>query len=266
MTLDEAIDTLDALAAVAPAAGGAVRLELAGTEATLTIDHAEARNAVTLGMMADLARSVRRLGAWDGGILRLRAAGSREFCSGGHLGQVRRAIRGEAGALAMAEAMTATLDGLLALPVISVAELDGAAIGGGAELATATDFRVGGARARIHFVHARLGIAPGWGGAGRLALHVGSRSALRLLAAGEALDPEAARRVGLLDEAADTASAAAAALLGPIAGQATVALRAVKAQIAASRAGDRGGEGRAFAGVWGGPAHTAALQALGRGG
>lgn len=266
MTLDDASQALAALAADAPPAGGRIHLTLDGGEARLEIDHPEARNAVTLGMMCELAAAVRRLQGWEGGLLRVSARGGRVFCSGGHLGQVRRAIRGEAGAIAMADAMTAVLDGLLALPQISVTELDGAAIGGGAELATATDFRVGGPAATVHFVHARLGIAPGWGGAGRLVHHLGSRHALAVLAAAEPLDAEAASRAGLLDRVGPDAADAADALLAPMRAHPPVALRAVKAQIAAARAGDRAGEARAFATVWGGPAHVAALEALGRGG
>lgn len=42
------------------------------------------------------------------------------------------------------------------LPLISVAAIDGAAVGGGAELSTSCDFRVAGPESRIHFVHVKV--------------------------------------------------------------------------------------------------------------
>lgn len=53
-------------------------------------------------------------------------------------------------------------------PLITVATLGGPAMGGGAELATTTDFRVMSTNAKIHFVQTRMGVSCGWGGTSRL--------------------------------------------------------------------------------------------------
>ena len=45
---------------------------------------------------------------------------------------------------------------LRALPLISIAAIEGGAIGGGAELSTACDFRVVSPRAHIQFVHVKV--------------------------------------------------------------------------------------------------------------
>ena len=59
--------------------------------------------------------------------------------------------------------MATSLDILRDLPLISVAVLEGGAVGGGAELATACDWRVVGPKgAWVQFVHVRMGISPGW--------------------------------------------------------------------------------------------------------
>ena len=49
--------------------------------------------------------------------------------------------------------------------MVSVAIVDGPAVGGGAELTTATDHRVFGPGAWLSFRQAALGVAAGWGGA-----------------------------------------------------------------------------------------------------
>jgi len=49
-----------------------------------------------------------------------------------------------------------------------VAALGGPAMGGGAELATSTDFRVMSTKAKIQFVQSRMGVSCGWGGTSRL--------------------------------------------------------------------------------------------------
>lgn len=261
MTPAEARDALTALAERVDPRPGTVRLALEGPRATLTLDNPGARNAITLQMMLQLVDALEALRDWDGATLVVQAEGP-VFCSGGHLGQVRRAVADREAAVTMARAMTAVLDGLLALPVISVCALDGPAIGGGAELCTATDFRVASDRGSVHFVHASLGIAPGWGGAGRLATHLGARRALRVLAESAPLDAATAHGLELIDATGPSARDAAQALLAPMQAHPPAAIRGIKAQIVAARLGDRDGEGAAFASVWGSPDHRAALARI----
>ncbi|KAG7256066.1 hypothetical protein CRUP_008080, partial [Coryphaenoides rupestris] len=85
------------------------------------------------------------------------------------------------------------------LPLVSVALVEGRALGGGAELTTACDFRLVTRDSRIQFVHKHMGLVPGWGGAARLVPIVGGRHALRLLAGALNVDPEAALQIGLAD-------------------------------------------------------------------
>ena len=163
--------------------------------------------------------------------------------------------------------MTAVLDGLLALPVPSVAALNGLAVGGGgAELAVACDWRVAGPDARIHFVHAHLGIAPGWGGTARLARLVGRNHALRVLTRGRPVSRGEAMTFGLIDHACDgDAVDEAQVWCARMLEHPPEAIRAIKAQVAAvapPRTTET--EARRFADVWLGPAHRAALEKLAR--
>jgi len=244
---------------------GRVELQMDGPVAHLRLDNPGSRSAMTLAMMVQLADAVEALGAFSGGVVVVSSTDPRAFCSGGHLADVTRAIDSPARAEQMFESMSCVLGTLSALPVISVAALDGLALGGGAELAAACDWRVVGPSGSMHFVHARLGIAPGWGGTERLTALLGRRSALEVLARAASIGPQEGVALGLFD-AVCTGEAVAGALawLAPILAHPPAALRAVKAQIVAATAGDRAAAAAAFAGVWGAADHQAALDRLAR--
>lgn len=251
--LDQAIAALEALAHDVPAAPGRVHLD----GDTLWLDHPPTRNALTVGMMADLARCVRTLRASDRRWVVLRGAGG-TFCSGGHLGQVRAALVEPAAGQVMCQAMTIVLDALATAPCLVIACVEGAARGGGAELLTAADHRLFAPDATVGFVQARLGITPGWGATARLVRQIGPTEALRWLSTAEVRDAEHlglfADRVGPVDETL-------AGFVAPLRSIPVVALHAVKAAVLAERPLLRtGGEADVFGRVWGGPVHRKALR------
>lgn len=86
------------------------------------------------------------------------------------------------------------------LPVPVVGCLPGHAVGGGAELALACDWRIADPAAELRFVHTGFGLIPGFGGLARLELLAGCGAALRLLATRAAVGAEEAVRIGLADE------------------------------------------------------------------
>ncbi|KAH9523675.1 enoyl CoA hydratase domain-containing protein 1, partial [Bulinus truncatus] len=92
-----------------------------------------------------------------------------------------------------------TLTRLLNLPLISVALIQGHTLGGGAELCTACDFRVMSPKAKIGFVHLKMGLTTAWGAATRLTKLLGHRKTLDLLCSAKILLPSAALRIGLVD-------------------------------------------------------------------
>ncbi|MEQ1504375.1 MAG: enoyl-CoA hydratase/isomerase family protein [Myxococcota bacterium] len=246
---------------------GAVRIAFDGELARITIDHPEARSAVSLSMMVDLADAVLALRAWPGALALISSTDPRSFCAGGHLGQVTRAVGAGSPAIEMARAMTVILDGLMDAPQITVAAIDGIALGGGAELATAADFRVAGPEARLHFVHARLGIAPGWGGAGRLTRIVGRRAALSLLTRARSVGPGEAVEIGLVDHRCDGGAVDAAMIwLADLRALPPEVVRGLKRQVVAAAPARVGAEveAEAFASLWGGPAHERGLAGLER--
>ena len=83
----------------------------------------------------------------------------------------------------------------------TVAAIDGAALGGGCELALACRYRVAtdNRRTQIGLPEVLLGIIPGWGGTQRLPRLIGVRAALGIIVAGKALNAGKAVRAGLVD-------------------------------------------------------------------
>ena len=87
-----------------------------------------------------------------------------------------------------------------ALPQVTIAAINGHALGGGCELSMACDFRLMVKDAKIGQPETRLGLIPGWGGTQRITKYVGLGWARRLLFSGEAITAEEACRIGLVDE------------------------------------------------------------------
>jgi len=153
---------------------------------------------MTLHMMTQLAEVVTTLQGLKKGIVIVTGQGM-QFCSGGHLQEVQRELMSPEHGSMMSGAMTAILEALFNLPCLTVAAVAGVAVGGGAELAMACDLRVFHPAAALHFVHARLGIVPGWGGTSRLLSLVGRQQTLKVLAESRRLSASEALDCGLAD-------------------------------------------------------------------
>jgi enoyl-CoA hydratase/carnithine racemase len=117
----------------------------------------------------------------------------------------------------------------------TIAAIDGAALGGGCELALACDLRVASDKAFFAQPEPSLGILAGAGGNWRLAQAAGQQVARRMLYTGARLSATDALTAGLVDELADDPSAAAAALAGKVARQSWRALELTKLALRAHR-------------------------------
>ncbi|KAL6108886.1 echdc1 [Pungitius sinensis] len=239
--------------------------------AVLTINYPSRMNAFSGSMMVELEERVSQLESWmDGkGVIVRGADGT--FCSGSDLTAVR-AISNPQDGMKMCMFMQNALTRLLRLPLISVALVEGRALGGGAELTTACDFRLMASGSVIQFVHKHMGLVPGWGGAARLTRIVGGQNALKLLAGALKVDPGLGLQIGLADgvvEAPRAAEGAGAALqqaenwLSHYTEGAAPVIRAVKKVVSSGRelplSEALRTEKEVFGTVWGGQANLQAL-------
>jgi enoyl-CoA hydratase/carnithine racemase len=110
----------------------------------------------------------------------------------------------------------------------TIAAIDGAALGGGCELALACDLRVASGKAFFGQPELALGILAGAGANWRLAQAVGQQVARRMLYTGARLSAGDALAHGLVDELAEEPEAAARALAGKITRQSWRALELTK--------------------------------------
>jgi enoyl-CoA hydratase len=134
-------------------------------------------------------------------------------------------------------------DRIQALPQVVVAEIGGAALGGGLELALACDLRVASTTAKFGLPEAALGLIPGAGGTQRLSWLCGRGVASRLILAGERISGSEAEQLGIVQWAfePDELAERAEAIVGRIASLSLTALREAKQLLAA--AGDRDRDG-----------------------
>jgi enoyl-CoA hydratase len=173
-------------------------LEVVKGVATLSIDRPRARNALALQTMAELDDALDAVSRSRARVLVIRGAGDKAFCAGGDLKELEH-MRSQADAAGMAKRMRATLDRIPQLAIPVVAGLNGDALGGGAELALACDFRIAAAHARIGFAQVSLGLMPAWGASERLASLVGRGRALSMLLGGQLMQAEEALHLGLVE-------------------------------------------------------------------
>ncbi|KAK5801851.1 ClpP/crotonase-like domain-containing protein [Linnemannia elongata] len=89
------------------------------------------------------------------------------------------------------------------LPIPTIAVIDGAALGGGLEMALCCDMRVGGGnkKVKIGLVETKLAIIPGAGGTQRLPRLIGIPKAKELIYSSKILNSAAAKEIGILNHA-----------------------------------------------------------------
>lgn len=149
------------------------------------------------------------------------------FASGADIAQLKERRRAEA----LAGINSTIFDRLARLPMPMIAALDGFALGGGAELSYAADFRLGTPQLRMGQPETNLGITAGAGATWRLRELVGEPLAKEILFAGKILTGEQCLAAGLITELVEPGEllAAAHALADRIGAQDALAVRLTKA-------------------------------------
>lgn len=195
-------------------------------------------NALGTGLVGALAAALDEVAA-DGEVrvLHLRS-GLPVFCAGADLAELRANLADPASVddqISAVRELQGVLARLESMPMATLAEVGGAAMGGGLELALACDLRVAAAEARLALPETRLGLVPGAGGTQRLTALCGPAVARRLILGAEVLDGAAAAGLGVVHWAVPRAELAAfaAGVADRLAEPPRAAVAAAKACIAA---------------------------------
>jgi len=214
-----------------------VRLERRASAAVVTIDRPDQRNALSRQTVLDLGRLGRELAGDDGvRLVVLTGAGDKAFCAGADLKE--RATMDDDGVREMLALYESELAWLEQSPFPVVAALNGAALGGGLELALTCELCVAAAHAVLGLPETSLGIIPAAGGTQRLPRLVGHSKALELVLLGTRIDAAEALTIGLVNRVAPAGTPVvddALAWLSPIIEGAPIAQRAALVALRTAR-------------------------------
>lgn len=131
-------------------------------------------------------------------VLILRSLVPKIFCAGADLQE--RLKMDSAEVPGFVSSLRSLISNVETLPTPVISAIDGVALGGGLELALATDIRVAAAEAKMGLVETRLAIIPGGGGTQRLPRIVGLAKAKELIYTARILDGKEAQQIGLVNE------------------------------------------------------------------
>lgn len=140
-------------------------------------------------------------------------------------------------AATMAQRFGAAFEALAGFKGVSIAALNGHAMGGGLECALVCDFRIAAAHVQMGLPEASVGLLPCAGGTQWLARTVGESWAKRMILLGERVDATTALRIGLVDAITDAGDAALEAVrwAEKVERQSSAAVAASKALMHAAR-------------------------------
>ena len=176
-----------------------VMLEVGNGLATLTINRPKAMNALNSETLCALNECLSELECReDVRVVILTGAGEKAFGAGADISEMvdTTAKQGRAMGLLACE----VFGRLEQMPQVTIAAVNGFALGGGCEIAMACDLRVAAETAKFGQPECGLGILPGFGGTQRLARLVGKARAKELIFTCDMIDAQEAWRIGLVNK------------------------------------------------------------------
>jgi len=206
---------------------GLVKLETRDRVAIAWLDHPPA-NALSPDTVDALRRAWDELSSSAVRALVIASANPRLFCAGADIKAFT--AMDEASGRAYVAGTHELLRAFERSSIVTIAAVNGLALGGGCELAMACDLRIAAASARFGQPEIKLGIIPGFGGTQRLARLIGPAKALELNLIGDPIRAQEAEALGLANRVVpdEELLATALALAETLAAQAPLAVEQIK--------------------------------------
>jgi enoyl-CoA hydratase len=151
-----------------------LRYEAGGPVTRIRFDRPQARNALSMQLSDELVAAIELVRRSDECKLLVISGEGDTFCAGDDITEMHLWGNANQG-MRRVRYYQQMADSLEALDKVTVAAVDGFAVGGGLELTMACDFVVATRRARWGMPEVDLGITPGWGGTTRMARLIGRR-------------------------------------------------------------------------------------------
>ncbi|QTD42414.1 enoyl-CoA hydratase/isomerase family protein [Sporosarcina sp. Te-1] len=176
-------------------------IEIKNQIATFTMNRPDMRNAINSNVMEGLEDFVSEVeNNQEISFAVITGSGEKAFCSGGDLSEFH-GFRTAEDAYPMLSRMAGILYRLSTLPVPVIALVNGAAVGGGCEIASACDYRLVSEKAKAGFIQGTLAITSGWGGTTQLIEKMGQHDVvLRFVSEATVLDASSLEAIGWATE------------------------------------------------------------------
>jgi methylglutaconyl-CoA hydratase len=199
--------------------------------ATITLNRPGAANALSMELAASVGHAFSRARGDESVRAVILTGAGKAFCAGADLKERRVMTLEET--RSFLRSLNGVVDAVAAFPRPVIAAINGAAFGGGLELALACDLRLAAEGAELGLVETRLGIIPGAGGTQRLARVAGVAVAKELILTGRRIGAARARELGVVSEvvAAAELPVASARLAAELAGAGPLAVTQAKRAI-----------------------------------
>jgi methylglutaconyl-CoA hydratase len=173
----------------------------------LVLNRHDGKNSFSKQMLADFNAAVAQLHEDKTvRVVVLKSTVDKVFCAGADLKE--RATMPDSEVAPFVARLRSSIDKVAKIPVPVIAAIDGAALGGGLELALACDLRIAGDKALLGLPETALGIIPGAGGTQRLPRVVGLAKAKELIYTAARLNSKQAAAIGLITESVEGRSSA----------------------------------------------------------
>ena len=214
-----------------------LKIETVGHIVQITMNNPPA-NTWTLESLSELKDAVERLNQdKDIYALVLTGNGNKFFSAGADLNVFAEGDKSIASD--MARVFGAAFEALRDFNGVSIAAINGFAMGGGLEVALACDIRIAESQAQLALPEARVGLLPCAGGTQHLSWLVGEGWAKRMILCGERLSADKALSIGLVEEVVDTGQSlnAAMELADKATQQSPISVSACKTLIQSARDG-----------------------------
>src|SRR5688500_1613599 len=187
----------------------------------LTVNRPDVRNALDTVTVDEFHRALDEVRKAGSTVLIVTGAGDKAFVSGADINAIRARKRDDA----LASINSRLMSAIESHDAVSIAAVNGYALGGGCELALACDLRIAAENAVFGLPEPSLGIIPGAGGTQRLPRIVGLGRAKEMILTGARWNAEKAHQYGLVSEVVSLSGLMAAArmwadkilTLGPLA-------------------------------------------------
>jgi enoyl-CoA hydratase len=176
-------------------------LDIQDKLAILTINRPQKLNALNSETLCELNAILFDLDQRsDVNVIILTGSGDKAFVSGADINEMSNASAAEGRTMSLLAMDAFNL--LENMHQVTIAAVNGSALGGGCELAMACDIRVASVNARFGQPECSLGIVPGFGGTQRLPRLIGKARAKEMIFTADSITAEDAYRFGLVNQLA----------------------------------------------------------------